>query len=110
MFDFLYAGDRKPLNVPNYSAPEMLPHAEWVHVAHCPKVPADGDGQSVDVYEQRLPATCFKLVVNPDPNSGGGESHPINIGFGSSAHAHVEMLVEQITSGMIGFHPYEPHK
>lgn len=106
MFDSLYAGALRQLAVPGYAPPEQFPHADWVLVAKCPKSQQDGDGQSVDVYECRWPATFFRMVVHPDADSMGEAQHPVVITTGSGAHEAVEKLVDCITSGMIGFRAY----
>jgi len=87
----------------NYNPPERFNHAKEYLVAHYPKDPPDGDGQSCDIYELRMPARFYRLVVHPDPDSIGRPGLPVQISTGSGPEMRnlLASLAEGISEGMI---------
>jgi hypothetical protein len=106
--DFLYepTAKRGILNLGReYRPPEKFRHGEWELVADMKKAPEDGDGQSVKVFECRMPARFFKLEAMADANSMGEAQAPFVVTTGSGDEmAHlIGELAKAVTQGMIGF-------
>lgn len=107
MFASLYSGDRRacPSLGDDYKPPETFPHAEDVLVAALPKSREDSDGYAVEVYECRCPATFWKLVAKPTPNSMGEMQPGFVISTGSGGDEMLDLigrLARLATEGMIG--------
>lgn len=105
--DFLYepTAKRGMLNLGReYQPPEKFRHGEWELVAEMKKDPEDGDGQSVRVFECRMPARFFKLEAAADANSCGEEQQPfvVTTGSGDEMGHLIGELAKAITQGMLG--------
>lgn len=105
--DFLYQGNRRNPGALGdaYQPPEVFPHGEAVLVASLPKAHEDSDGLAVDVYECRLPATFWRLVAKPGPNSMGEMQPGFQITTGSGGDEMLDLigrLARLVTDGMIG--------
>lgn len=76
----------------------------WELVADMAKDPEDGDGQSVKVFECRMPARFFKLEAAAGANSCGEEKQPfvITTGSGDEMGHLIGLLAKAITQGMLG--------
>ncbi len=93
-----------------YKPPAEFPHAEDVLVATIPKLPSDGDGQPVTVYESRYPARFFKLVAKPAKNSMGKVNPGFEIGTGSGDEMAdlIGTLALAVAEGMVGVRVGKP--
>ena len=101
----LYAGSRAELRIPNHTPPSQFAHGKETLVAECPKAPEDGDGQALRVYETRYPAIFHRIEVIAGLDSLGGQKAGYEIKTGSGQQHLVTMLVEAITTGMVGIYP-----
>jgi|GEM_PF-2856218 len=92
---------------PEYNPPAEFTYAEPVLVATIPKDPLDGDGQHVEIYETRYPATFWEVVVLATQDSMG-EMQPgfsISTGSGFAVGRLAFPIARAIAEGMLGFHP-----
>lgn len=80
-------------------------HGEWKRVAHVPKAPVAGDGQPVDIYECRMPARFYKMVVLEADNSIGKRNPGgvISSGSGEDMGRLFYRLALKFAEGMAGF-------
>lgn len=87
--------------------PQESGHAEKVLIARYPKTPADGDGQSVNVYCALWPAAAFSIVAIAGANSTG---HPkqkftLNTGAGWGVPELTAAIAKSIADGMLSLGP-----
>lgn len=107
--DFLYKADKRDQAIfgeilKYYNPPEVFPHGPWALVASLPKNPPDGDGHACEIYECRVPARFFRLVVLPGKNSMG-EISPgwaMSTGSGDEAGKLIVQIAKAVTEGMLG--------
>jgi hypothetical protein len=66
-------------------------------------VKGQGDGQTVEVYEIRLPSRFFILKVQPGNNSIGEPQEPYEVGTGSGEAEFVGQIAIAIANGMLVF-------
>lgn len=105
-FAFLYAGERRMCQSlgDDYKPPESFDHGKDTLVASLPKAHADGDGMAVEVYECRMPATFWRLVAKPTPNSLGEMQPGFEISTGSGGDEMLDLIgrmARLITEGML---------
>jgi hypothetical protein len=105
MLSFLYESterDRVEVLGDYYRPPKKFVHGEDTKVATIGK---RDDGQTVEVYECRMPATFFKLKVLPDKDYKGHplEGYEVSTGSGSEMAELAGRLAVAISEGMIGF-------
>lgn len=76
-------------------------------IGFLPKSPEDGDGQAVEIWEQRAPARFLTLRALEGKNSIGGLKPAWELGFGSCSEQleqTVYRLAVLVTEGMVCFH------
>lgn len=104
--DFLYTKQAKGLNEPEYNPPDVFRHGEWEQVARFEKDPINGDGQSVTIYESRLPASFYKIVVDDGENSVHNKlkGFSLSTGSGSEMGKLCFAIARAVSEGMIGMY------
>ena len=104
-FASLYNGNRYEHEMQGlggeYNPPEQFEYGKDALVA---KLKGEGDGQDVEIYECRLPATFFKIKVLSTPDSLGREQDGYEITTGSRMHKLTCEIAKAISEGMIEFH------
>jgi hypothetical protein len=112
-FNFLYSGlearEKSILGNLHYVGPSQFNHGEWHTIAKIEKDPEDGDGQSVEIQECRMPARFFRLNVLAGNDSMGDPKagYEVTTGSGYKVGLLVVSLAKQISKGMIGFEASE---
>lgn len=83
--------------------PEEGDHAEKVLIAHYPKTPVDGDGQSVHVYCTLWPAAAFSIVAFTGINSVGHlkQEFILSTGAGRGVPELTASIAKSISEGML---------
>lgn len=95
-FDYLYSEQRSIESLGDlYKPPSQFKHCVKRLVA---KIKAHGDGQSVRIYETRLPATFFDIVVTKK-----GKQPGYTVGMGTVDPELAGSIAQGIASGMIDF-------
>jgi len=84
-----------------YRPPALFEHGRDYLVAELEKMPLDGDGRKVRVYETRLPARFYRIVAGPGVNSVGDPQAGFEFSTGSGCEELVVQLVDAIRSGML---------
>lgn len=73
MFDILYGPREKILSLGKaYKPPKKFQHGKWEMIASLKK--KHEDGLDVEVYECRLPARSFKVVVKDGTDTQGRQA------------------------------------
>ena len=101
--DFLYNGNAGDISNVNYNPPAHFPHGKWVLVGSFNKEKGS-DGQDVEIYEEKWPASFFKVVVKDTENSLGKVVRGFVLGTGSGSEVG-ELAFEigqSIADGMLG--------
>jgi hypothetical protein len=106
IFDILYANEHPIESLGKaYKHPRGgFEHGKDFLVA---TLPGEGDGQSVEVYECRLPARFFTLKVLAGPNSVGEPQIGYEVGTGSGDGELAGHIAMAIANGMLAFKPKE---
>ena len=103
-FACLYVGNRFDAEMSGlgreYKPPEKFQHYKEELVAEL-KSENDSDGQDVEVYETRMPATYYRIKVLSTPNSMGVEQKDYEITTSSSMHKLTCELAKAIAEGKI---------
>jgi hypothetical protein len=109
LFGFLYQDDGRGIsNIGNnYKPPKTFRHGEWELVADMKKDPENGDGQSVKIFECRMPARFYKIEAGSDVNSVGKKNTPFALSTGSGMEILAGEIAKAITQGMLGIHTEE---
>lgn len=86
----------------HYTPPERFGHGDWHKVAEYPKTAEDG--QPCEIYESRLPARFFKLVVLASPNSinDAQPGFALSTGSGDEVGELMVQLAKAVAGGMVG--------
>jgi hypothetical protein len=82
-----------------YRPPKVFEHGKRALVA---TVEAEGDGQTVKVYETRLPAHCFTIEVQAGRNSVGAMQPGYRFSTGTGQDELAGALAVSIARGMLG--------
>lgn len=103
MFDILYGPREKILSLGKaYKPPKKFQHGKWEMIASLKK--KHEDGLDVEVYECRLPARSFKVVVKDGTDSTGKASKGFSLstGSGDDMGELCGMIAKAASEGMIG--------
>lgn len=103
MFDLLYGARDKMLSLGKaYKPPKTFQHGKWEIIATLKK--KHEDGLDAEVYECRLPARSFKVVVKDGTNSVGkaNKGFTLSTGSGEDMGELCGMIAKAASEGMIG--------
>ena len=86
----------------HYRPEEGFDHGAWTQIAD---IPAESDGLPCKVYETRMPARFFKLVVGTGLDFRGRPRGGVTIstGSGDEMGEFIGKLAVLVAEGMIGF-------
>ncbi|NBT36090.1 MAG: hypothetical protein EBT03_11260 [Betaproteobacteria bacterium] len=102
MFDSLYGTRDRILSLGKaYKPPKTFRHGEWEIIATLKK--KHEDGLDVEVYECRLPARSFKVVVKDGTNSVGNptKGFTLSTGSGEEMGELCGLIAKAASEGMI---------
>jgi hypothetical protein len=103
MFDSLYGTRDRILSLGKaYKPPKTFRHGEWEIIATLKK--KNEDGLDAEVYECRLPARSFKVVVKDGTNSVGNatKGFTLSTGSGEEMGELCGMIAKAASEGMLG--------
>lgn len=102
IFQSLYDASSPVKSLPYYKPTKSFAHGAYVLVC---RIEGEGDGQTVEVYEMRLPATFYTVKVLEGRNSIGQpqKAFEITTGSGKEMGELAGRLAVEIAKGMIGF-------
>lgn len=83
-----------------YDPPVQFEHGKWHRVLRIEKDPIDGDGQTVEIDECRMPARFFRLRALADVNSVG-DPNPAFV-FATGSGDDMDHLVVQMARAIAG--------
>lgn len=88
-----------PLLGKDYNPPSTFQHGKKELVAF---LKSEGDGQDVELYEQRMPARFFEIKILPKATSDGQIKKGFTLSSGSGQGELVARIAKAIAKGMLG--------
>jgi hypothetical protein len=105
LLDFMYVTRESDSLGAEYQSPKNVTREQWREWVKVASFKGDGDGQDCELYELRMPARFYKLIVLPGLNSIGElqPGYEVITGSGLQMGILLMWIAREVARGMIGF-------